>query len=350
MEDVDYTEIAGRYGVTEDSAKDLFDRWLDEEDATLGEASPEERFERFVSNSLGESPKEECAADAQPAESPSSCTMDMLQIHPAKERTKVSFVPAPTPAKDSPIQGFVESERSDDEGEHEAVFAQSALPDDDDAAEADAVYALPTEAEEQHDAVLDAAFDNIAAPIQSTIVKPIVSDAIEAKSAGGESWDALLAAANGTSPAPAPAAAAASAPTGDEAQDALRRLLICEAKRVSNELTPHDFVFVVIPNKTMAPKTFDRIKASKDEKHKFILSHILVQAGTQPGSQLLDRPYHSLEKIPTEYSWPSTGQRRFVRRGNIPFYLSDSEDAILGKYGKKVKPVYLAPDCDQVLG
>lgn len=129
-------------------------------------------------------------------------------------------------------------------------------------------------------------------------------------------------------------------------QQQLRKLLVSEGKRINHAIAPGKIVLAIVPSKSMSTKTLNRIRGSKDEKTAFVLSHLLVQAGTQPQEQLTDRPYRSLDN--TEYTWPSSGKRRLVRNGNIPFHFGDVDAAINTPHGKNLKPIYL--ECDKVLG
>ena len=165
--------------------------------------------------------------------------------------------------------------------------------------------------------------------------------ALEGSAASLESWDDLLAAVEDVD--------ASGSPDDDQSkedQESLSKLLLAEGNHVSDDITTRKLVLAVIPGLSMASKTVSRIRGDKAEKHSFVISHLLVQSGIQPDNQLCDRQYRSIDK--TEYSWPSTGRRRLVRRGNTPFFFGRTDDAVESPHGKKVKAIYL--ECEKVLG
>jgi hypothetical protein len=331
MEDVDYVDIASRYGIDDVRAQDLFEQWMAEEDPDLGESEPNSRFDRFISLQLN--------ATDPPKTSP--LCENVFEITEAKEttetRTPVEFVPSPL------VETVSEPSEASFETVEDIILSEEEEPHD-------SVYTLPPAINEP----LEAAFDDAETYVEthenvgsSFIAEAVKTSSVEASDSSSplESWDDLLAAVDEATTS-VPTAATSKPFTGIKDQARLKQLLLCESNHISDKFTTNALVFAVVPHESVSSKTLKRIRDSKDEKKMFVLSHLLVQAGVQPESQLLDRPYRSLDG--TEYSIPSTGDRRLVRRGNIPFLFGKVDSAVTNKYDKKIKPIYLLSD--QVLG
>lgn len=371
MDLINYQDIASGFGLSDDAAKDLYDTWMANEDPNLGDAEPEERFKEFLDENVnGSSSKAglesaqtmgagagggggddkyaveafEQAVDAVGAEP--KCRMAVFGQEPSK-RTPVEFVRADSPeirAAETPEIRTAEFGGAQDQDEY--GFSE----DFEDAGDEvpDSVYGIGTSRYEG----VEAAFGDPSAAVfddddddDDDGADPWESGA-RFEPAGAQealdSWDDLLEELEKVSTGP-------SEPSKSKKdQTALKDLLMREGNHVSNDLTTKRVVLVIIPNENMASSTLSRIQGNASEKTKFVMAHLLLQSGSQPDSQLWDRPYRALDD--TEYSWPSTGEYRIVRRGNNAIFLGQVENATRSKHGKQLKPIYIAPDCDKVLG
>jgi hypothetical protein len=364
MENIDFEDIASKYGMNSESAKSSYDDWVEyENDNGYGDSSTdaEDRFDSYLSTNFGSGPSSPRVNSSFAGSSfaPSSTV-----------RTPVEFVPSDsiktrdTPAFEPEEATFgLDDNVLYDTQPAESEFLPSHYAEDDEFETADSIFQASDSVYASGSSFEDALADP-RTTVESSDPELLVNATFPSDSTEGfgskkedplDSWDDMFEAID-------------SADVGSEAPDTsfddvfepdtshvqseadqhtLQRFLIHEANNISSNLTSAAFVFAVVPNTNMASSTLLRIRGSKKEKELFVLSHLLAQSGSQSAKQTFDRPYSSLDG--TEYNLPSTGSKRFIRRGNT-FRFGKVDDAVTNKFGKKIKAVYLTEDCDKVLG
>lgn len=155
-----------------------------------------------------------------------------------------------------------------------------------------------------------------------------------------ESWDDIVDAIEDLSEEEDDDTPYASSGIGSEkAQEKLRDMLVGEAMRINDDITTSNLVLALIPDLSVSEKILDNVTKSRKEKTKFVTGNLITMTGSQPETQLFDRPYRAIDG--SEYNWPSTGSRRLVGQRKT-VYIGSTENKITNKHGKAIKPVYIA--------
>jgi len=363
MENIDFEDIASKYGMNSEAAKSSYDDWVEyENDNGYRDSSTdaEDRFDSYLSSNFGSGPSSPRVNSSFAGSS----------FAPSTVRTPVEFVPSSsiktrdTPAFEPEEATFgLDDNVLYDTQPAESEFLPSHFAEDDEFETADAIFQASDSVYGSGSAFEDALADprttvESSDPellVNATFPSDSTEDFGSKKEDSLESWDDMFEAIDSAdvgSVAPDTSfddvfETDAGSVQSEKDQDTLKRFLVQEANNVSSNITPAAFVLAVIPNTNMASSTLHRIIKSKKEKELFVLSHLLAQSGSQPPKQVFDRPYSSIDG--TEYNWPSTGATRLMRRGNT-FHFGKVDNAVTSKFGKKIKAVYLTEDCDKVLG